>query len=89
MIHYLISVAGRLLDLHQPAELFLCQKQIPCKNFLISLFLIVVAYESKQLNVIQVQGHFLQKLTLISGLEILNKQHLTCRCIFHPRNFGF
>lgn len=26
MIHYLISVAGRLLDLHQPAELFLFQR---------------------------------------------------------------
>lgn len=58
-----------------------------------SYFLLLLPAESKQLYFKQVQCHFLQGFIKLSGLKILNKQHLASseplECTFHPRNSRF
>ena len=74
---------------HQPAELFLFQKQIPSKIFLISLFLTVVVCWIKAVDLIQVQCRFLLKSAPLSGLDMPNEKPLAssepCGCIFTPK----
>ena len=75
---------------HQPAELFLFQKQIPSKIFLISLFLTVVVCSIKAVDLIQVQCRFLLRSAPLSGLDMPNEKPLAssepCGCIFTPNS---